>query len=108
MMLPDEIETGNLYMMNENGEPIKIERFLTELHKKLDSEVIENLKRQIKAVDDVILGLQCCKEMKICPEHCPYSYFEKDCSDNLFHDAEAIAEAYKRVVESGLQMMEKK
>lgn len=107
-MPPDEIETGDLYMMNENGEPTKIERFLTELHKKLDSEVIENLKRQIKAVDNVILGLQCCEQVKICPVNCPYAIFEKECSDNLFHDAKAIAEAYKRVVESGLQMMKER
>ena len=144
-MQPDEIETGELFMMNENGEPVKIGRFsemkiwevrqdprinlkkmyeskfegtieltpeseaqLTELQKKFDAEIIENLKQQIKAVDDVIMALKCCEEVKLCPVNCPYYNTGKDCSDKMFRDATAIAEAYKRVVESGLQMMEKK
>ena len=145
MMPPDEIEIGDLYMMNENGEPVKIGGFsdlqtceikvdpkidlkklcefkyeatieltpesearLAELQKKLDAEIIENLKQQIKAVDDVIMALKCCEEVKLCPENCPYYYVEENCSDKMFRDATAIAEAYKRVVESGLKMMEKK
>ena len=144
-MQPDEIETGELFMMNENGKPVKIGRFselknweikvdpkidlkklyetkyeatfeltpeseaqLAELQKKLDAEIIENLKQQIKAVDDVIMALKCCEELKRCPEHCPYYHVEEDCSDKMFRDATAIAEAYKRVVESGLMMMEKR
>ena len=81
---------------------------LAELQEKFDAEIIENLKQQIKAVDDVIMALKCCEEVKLCLENCPYYNTGKDCSDKMFRDATAIAEAYKRVVESGLQMMEKK
>ena len=78
-----------------------------ELQEQLDAEIIENLQQQIKAVDDVIAGLKCYDELKICPEHCPYySPTDNDCSSILFKDTIAIAEAYKRVVESGLKMME--
>ena len=144
-MPPDEIETGELFMMNENGEPVKIGRFselknweikvdpkidlkklyeskyeatfeltpeseaqLAELQKKLDGEIIENLKQQIKAVDNVIMALKCCGEVKHCPENCPYYYAGVDCLDKMLRDTTAIAEAYKRVVESGLMMMEKR
>ena len=82
---------------------------LAEWQKQVDAEVVENLQQQIKAVDDVIAGLKCCDEVKICPEHCPYySPTDNNCSSILFKDAIAIAEAYKRVVESGLKMMEER
>ena len=145
-MPPDENSIGELYFMNENGDPVKIGRFsemprceigidpkidiknmydskfegtfeltpesakqMAELQKQFDAEVIENLKKQIEAVDDVILGLKCCEELKICPENCPYyEPVGHQCSNKLHRDAIAIAEAYKRVVESGLRMMKER
>ena len=137
---------GELYLMDENGEPVKkIGRFsemktcevkqdprinlkkmyeskfegtieltpeseeqLAELQKQIDAELIENLKQQIKAIDNVILGLKCCEEVKLCPENCPYYYVEENCSDEMFRDAKAIAKAYRRVIESGLKIMEER
>ena len=140
-MPPDENNIGELFMMNENGEPVKIERFsemsrcevktdphidlrsvyecqfvltpesaadMAKLQKQLDAEIIENLKKQISAVDAVIRGLKYCSSDMVCSE-CPYS--GKDgiaCVEDLFKDAIAIAEAYNRVLASGLEMMEKK
>lgn len=72
---------------------------LTELQKQFDAEVIENLQQQIKAVDAVIAGLKSCDVDSGCSDK--YTYYEK-----LYEDAIAIAEAYKKVVKSGLQMME--
>lgn len=82
---------------------------LAELQRTLNAEIIENLRQQIKAIDNVIFGLKCCDELKICPENCPYyEPIGHQCSNKLHRDATAIAESYKRVVESGLRMMEKK
>lgn len=138
---------GELYLMDENGEPVKkIGRFsemktseviqdprinlkkmyeskyegtieltpeseaqLAELQKKLDAEIVENLKQQIEAVDNVILGLKSCDVGVGCTEKCPYyAPVGSECYGKLYKDAIAIAEAYKRVIESGLQMMEER
>ena len=138
---------SELYLMDENGEPVKkIGRFsemktcevrqdprinlkkmyeskfegtfeltpesaeqLAELQKQIDAEIIENLKQQIEAVDNVIFGLKSCDVGVGCTEECPYySPVGSECYGKLYKDATAIAEAYKRVVESGLQMMEKR
>lgn len=141
-MPPDENDIGELFMMNENGEPVKIGGFsempkckivtdphidlkslyedkfeakieltpesaaeMAKLQKQLDAEIIENLNKQISAVNAVILALKCCKSNRDCGG-CPY--LGDGCMDNLFVDAIAIAEAYNRVLASGLQMMEKK
>ena len=82
---------------------------LAELQKQADAEIIENLKKQIEAVDNVILGLKSCDVAVVCSEECPYySPVGSECYGKLYKDAIAIAEAYKRVVESGLQMMEER
>ena len=138
---------GELYLMDENGEPVKkIRRFsemktcevrqdprinlkkmyeskfegtieltpeseaqLAELQKQVDAEIIENLKQQIEAVDNVILGLKSCGVDVVCSDKCPYyEPVGSECYWKLYKDAIAIAEAYKRVVESGLQMMEER
>lgn len=138
---------GELYLMDENGEPVeKIGRFsemktwevrqdprinlkkmyeskfegtfeltpesaeqLAELQKQVNAEIIENLKQQLESVDNVILGLKSCDVGVGCTEECPYySPVGSECYGKLYKDATAIAEAYKRVVESGLQMMEKR
>lgn len=139
---------GELYLMDENGEPVKkIGRFsemktcevkqdprinlkkiyeskfegtfeltpeseaqLAELQKQADAEVIENLKQQIEAVDNVILGLKSCGDGGVdCTKKCPYyAPVGSECYGKLYKDAIAIAEAYKRVIESGLQMMEER
>ena len=70
---------------------------LAELQKQADAEVIENLKQQIEAIDNVILGLKSC-DVGVGSER----------YGKLYKDAIAIAEAYKRVVKSGLQMMEER
>lgn len=144
-MPPDENDIGELFMMNENGKPVKIERFsempkfeirtdphidlksiyenkfeakfeltsesaeeIAKLQEKLNAEIIENLKQQIDAVDTVIHGLKYCNSDMVCTK-CPY-HDNKDfaCMDKLYNDAIAIAEAYNRVLASGLQMMENK
>lgn len=145
-MPPDENNIGEMFLMNENGESVKIERFsdlrtceikvdprteikelfeakyegtieltpesaeqLAELQKKLDAEIVENLKQQIDAIDAVILGLQSCDVGVGCTSEYPYySPIGSECYGKLYKDAIAIAESYKRVVESGLMMMEKK
>ena len=144
-MPPDENNIGEFFLMNENGEPVKIGRFsempkcevktdpyidlksmyeseyeakieltpesaaeIAKLQERLNAEIIENLKQQIDAVDTVIHGLKYCNSDMVCTK-CPYCDHEDfSCMDKLFNDAIAIAEAYRRVVESGLQMMEKK
>ena len=145
-MPPDENDIGELFMMNENGEPVKIGRFseiprweirtdphidlkslyenkfeakieltpesaeeIARLQEQLNAEIIENLKQQIEAVDNVILGLKFCDVGVGCTEECPYySPVGSECYGKLYKDATAIAKAYRRVVESGLQMMEKR
>lgn len=145
-MPPDENNIGELFLTNENGEPVKIERFsdlqtceievdpridlkglyeakyegtieltpenteqLAELQKKLDAEIVESLKQQMDAIDAVILGLQSCDVGVGCTSECPYySPIGSECYGKLYKDAIAIAESYKRVVESGLKMMESK
>lgn len=145
-MPPDENDIGELFMMNENGEPVKIGRFsempkceirtdphidlksiyenkfeakfeltpesveeIAKLQEKLNAEIIENLKQQMDAIDAVILGLQSCDVGVGCTSKCPYySPIGSECYGKLYKDAIAIAESYKRVVESGLKMMEKK
>lgn len=147
-MPPDENDIGELFMMNENGEPVKIGRFsempkceirtdphidlkslyenkfeakieltpesaaeMAKLQKQLNAEIIENLKQQMDAVDAVIQGLKFCNSDMVCTR-CPYRTEPDDvacvCVNNLLSDAAAIAKAYRRVVESGLQMMENK
>lgn len=147
-MPPDENDIGELFMMNENGEPVKIGRFsempkweirtdphidlkslyenkfeakieltpesaeeIEKLQEKLNSEIIENLKQQSDAVDAVIQGLKCCNSDMVCTR-CTYRTEPDDvaclCVTNLLSDAAAIAEAYRRVLASGLEMMEKK
>ena len=145
-MPPDENNIGELFLMNGNGEPVKIERFsdlqtceikvdprteikelyetkyegtieltpesaeqLAELQKKLDAEIVENLKQQMDAVDAVIHSLKLCNSDMVCTR-CPYRTEPNDiaCVTNLLNDAVVIAKAYRRVIESGLMMMEKK
>lgn len=144
-MPPDENNIGELFMMNENGEFVKIGRFsempkwevkidpyidlksmyeskyeakieftpesaaeMAKLQEQLNAEIIENLKKQMDAVDAVIQGLKYCNSDMVCTK-CPYHDHEDfSCMDKMFNDAIAIAEAYRRVVESGLQMKEKK
>lgn len=144
-MPPDENNIGDLFLMNENGETVKIERFsempkcevktdphidlksmyeseydlsfvltpesaaeMAKLQKQLDAEIIENLKKQISAVDAVIRGLKYCSSDMVCSE-CPYSdKYGIACVEDLLKDAIAIAKAYNRVLASGLEMMEKK
>ena len=148
-MPPVENNIGELFLMNENGEPVKkIGRFsemknyevrqdpridlkkiyeskfeatieltpesaeqLAELQKKLDAEIVENLKQQMDAVDAVIHSLKLCNSDMVCTR-CPYRTEPDDiantCVTNLLNDAVAIAKAYRRVIESGLMMMEKK
>lgn len=140
-MPPDENNIGELFLMNENGEPVKIGRFsempkyeirtdphidlksiyeseyevkieltpesaaeMAKLQKQLDAEIIENLKKQIAAVNAVRQAIECCNANENCFE-CPYS--GKGCIDELLKDALAIAEAYRRVLASGLEMIEK-
>lgn len=141
-MSQDENDIRELFMMNENGEPVKIGRFsempkceirtdphidlkslyenkfeakieltpesaaeIAKLQEQLNAEIIENLKKQICAVNAVRNGIECCNANENCFE-CPYS--SKGCIDELLKDALAIAEAYRRVLASGLEMMEKK
>ena len=141
-MPPFENDISDLFLMNENGDTVKIGRFsempicevktdphidlksmyeseyefkleltpesaaeMAKLQKQLDAEIIENLNKQISAVNAVILALKCCKSNRDCGG-CPY--LGDGCMDNLFVDAIAIAEAYNRVLASGLEMMEKK
>jgi len=141
-MPPDENDIGELFMVNENGEPVKIGRFsempkcevkpdpyidlksmyeseyeakieltpesaaeMAKLQKQLNAEIIENLKKQIGAVNAVRQAIECCNANENCFE-CPYS--GKGCIDELLKDALAIAESYRRVLASGLEMMEKK
>ena len=129
-MPPEENNNFELFMMNENGEPVKIVGFsemqkcevkcdpsidlkglyeakyegtfeltpesaaqMAEWQKQLDAEIIENLHQQINRVDAVIAGLKYCNH---------------DDTDRLLTDAIAIAEAYKTVIEKGLNMMEEK
>lgn len=145
-MPPDEKSEYEMFMMNENGEPVKIERFsempkceiktdpnidlkslyenkfeseieltpesleeIAKLQEKLNAEIIENLKQQMLAVDAVIQGLKYCTSDMVCTR-CPYSSDPFDCScvNDLLRDAMTIAEAYRRVVVSGLEMMEDK
>ena len=135
-----------MFIMNENGEPVKIERFsempkceiktdpcidlksmyenkfepeielapesleeIAKLQKKLNAEIIENLKQQMDSTDAVIHGLKNCTSDMVCTR-CPYSSSPDDfsCVNDLLRDAMAIAKAYRRVVESGLEMMEGK
>jgi len=144
-MSPDEMNVSDMFLMNENGETVKITGFaemqtaevkmdpridlkelylhqseyegtieltpesaeqLAELQKKCDAEMIANLQQQIKAVDAVITAMQYCQlPSENCTKECPY-YGDSRCIDFMMKDAIAIAEAYKNVVESGLQMME--
>ena len=138
---------SELYLMDENGEPVKkIGRFsemktcevrqdprinlkkmyeskfegtieltpesaeqLAELQKKLDAEIVENLKQQMDSVDAVIHSLKLCNSDMVCTR-CPYRTEPNDiaCVTNLLNDAVVIAKAYRRVIESGLMMMEKR
>ena len=141
-MPPDENDIGELFMMNENGEPVKIGRFskmpkceirtdphidlkslyeseyeakieltpesaaeIAKLQEQLNAEIIENLKKQICAVNAVRIGIECCIPEENCWE-CPYH--GKGCINELLKDALVIAEAYRRILASGLEMMEKK
>ena len=141
-MPPDENNIGELFMMNESGEPVKIGRFsempkceirtdphidlksiyenkfeakieltpessaeIAKLQEQLDAEIIENLKQQIYAINVVRQAIECCIPEENCFE-CPYSF--KGCINELLKDAIAIAEAYRRVLASGLEMMEKR
>lgn len=143
-MPPDEKNVSDMFLMNENGEPVKITRFaemqtaevqidpridlkelclheaeyegtieltpesaeqLAELQKQCDAETIVNLQQQIKEVDAVITAMQYCFPSEKCTDKCPY-YGDSRCMDFLMKDVIAIAEAYKKVIESGLQMME--
>lgn len=144
-MPPDENDIGELFLMNENGEPVKIGRFsempkceirtdphidlksmyeseyefkieltpesadeMAKVQEQLNAEIIENLKQQIGAVNAVIQGLRYCNSDMVCTK-CPYSdHKDFACMDKLFNDAIAIAEAYNRVLASGLEMMEKR
>lgn len=144
-MPPYENNASDLFLMNENGELVKIGRFseipkcevktdpyidlksiyeskyeakieltpesaaeMAKLQEQLNAEIIENLKKQMDAVDAVIQGMKYCNSDMVCTK-CPYHDHEDfSCMDKMFNDAIAIAEAYRRVVESGLQMMEKK
>lgn len=146
-MPPLENDIGELFMMNENGEPVKIQHFsempkcevkidttidlkslyeakyegkieltpesaaeLAKLQKQWDEEIIENMQQQIKAVDGVIAGLKYCGTDDIgnCKKCQYYTGEGIKCTRQLLADAIAIAEAYRRVVESGLKMMEEK
>lgn len=141
-MPPLENNIGDLFLMNENGEPVKIGRFsempicevkidphidlksiyeskyeykieltpesaaeIAKFQKQLDAEIIENLKKQIYAVNAVRMCIECCNANENCLE---CLYFGKGCIDELLKDALAIAEAYRRVLASGLEMMEKR
>lgn len=144
-MPPYETKIIDMFMMNENGELVKIGRFsempklevktdpyidlksmykneyeakielthesaaeMTKLQNQLDAEIIENLKQQMDAVDAVIQGLKYCNSDMVCTK-CPYSnYKEFSCMEKMLNDAIAIVEAYNRVLESGLEMMEKR
>lgn len=144
-MPPDENNIGELFMMNENGESVKIGRFsempklevkidpyidlksmyeskyeakieltpesaaeMAKLQEQLNAEIIENLKKQMDAVDAVIQGLKYCNSDMVCTK-CPYSnHKEFSCMEKMLNDAIAIVEAYNRVLASGLEMMEKK
>ena len=79
---------------------------LKKLQEQLNAEIIENLQEQITAIDNLKTAMEFCGPGKDCSHQCPYrgSY----CIERWIKDAIAIAEAYKRVVESGLQMMEEK
>ena len=79
---------------------------IEKLQEQLDAEIIENLKMQICAVDAVRKSIECCNANENNCFECPYS--GKGCTDELLKDALAIAEAYRRVLASGLEMMEKK
>lgn len=144
-MPPYEINTsGDMFLMNEKGEPVKITRFskmetcevqidpridlkelylhpaeyeatieltpesadeMAKLQEQLNAEIIDNLKKQIYAVNAVRMRIECCNTNENCLE-CPY--FGKGCIDELLKDALAIADAYRRVLASGLEMMEEK
>ena len=144
-MPPDENDIGELFMVNENGEPVKIGRFsempkweirtdphidlkslyenkfeakieltpesaaeMAKLQEQLNAEIIENLKQQMDAVGAVIQGLKYCNSDMVCTK-CPYSnHKDFSCMEKMFNDAIAIAEAYNRVLASGLEMMGKK
>ena len=108
-MPPDENKEYELFLMNENGESVKVERFsemqkceiktdpsidlkglfeskfevtfelmpeseneLAKLQKKLNTEIIENLKKQLDSIDAVIQGLKNCTSDMVCTR-CPYS-----------------------------------
>lgn len=79
---------------------------LAELQKQCDAEIIENLRQQIKAIDNFITAKKYCGPDKKCSDKCPYR--GRNCIERWMEDAIAIAEAYKGVVESGLKMMEDK
>ena len=145
-MPPYENNEYELFLMNENGEPVKVERFsemqrceiktdpsidlkglyeskyeaqfeltpesaeeIEKLQKKLNAEIVENLKHQLNSIDAVIQGLKNCTSDMVCTR-CPYSSDPLDysCTNTLLTDAVAIAAAHRRVVASGLEMMEKK
>lgn len=76
---------------------------LKKLQEQLNAEIIENLREQITAIDNFITAKKYCGK---CSDKCPYR--GSDCIERLKEDAIAIAEAYRRVVESGLKMMEEK
>lgn len=138
-MPPDEMNVSDMFLMNENGEPVKIGRFsempkwevktdpyidlksmyeneyeakieltpesaaeMAKWQEQLNAEIIENLKKQICAVNAVRNGIECCNANENCFE-CPYC--GEGCIDKLLNDALAIAEAYRRVLASGLEMM---
>ena len=79
---------------------------LKKLQEQLNAEIIENLQKQITAIDNFITTMKNCGPDEKCSDKCPYrgSY----CIERWMEDAIAIAEAYKGVVESGLKMMEEK
>lgn len=79
---------------------------LKKLQEQLNAEVIDNLQKQITAIDNFITAKEYCGPGKKCSVKCPYR--GSDCIERWMKDAIAIAEAYKGVVESGLKMMDEK
>lgn len=79
---------------------------LKKLQEQLNAEIIENLQEQITAIDNFITAKKYCGPNRKCSDKCPYR--GSDCIERWMEDAIAIAEAYKRVVESGLKNMEEK
>ena len=85
------------------------ENELAKLQKKLNTEIIENLKKQLDSIDAVIQGLKNCTSDMVCTR-CPYSSnpFDYSCVNDLLTDAVTVAVAHRKVVVSGLEMIEGK